>query len=123
VAEGEVDRDELLEGVSVSSVLDSYSWEGYDDWTAGMVGAVIEKIVPATDEEPEELLEAAIRSAWRKAKCVRREAEKVEQDLDTIIGSASSLKMRAGEIDALQARRLGGSAPFPRPPLFATARR
>src|SRR5215211_3401135 len=59
VAEGEIDPEELLESVSVPGLPDSDSWEGYEGWTAGLVRAVIEAVAQATDEEPEELLEAA----------------------------------------------------------------
>ena len=81
VAEGEVDPEVLLESVSVPALPDSDSWEGYEGWTAGLVRAVIEKIAKATDEEPEAMLEAAIRSARWKAERARLEAEKVERDL------------------------------------------
>src|SRR5215212_9982594 len=81
VAEGEVDPEELLESVSVPGLPDSDSWEGYEGWTAGLVREVIEKVAQATDEEPEELLEAAIRSAKWKAERSKLEAEKVEWDL------------------------------------------
>ncbi len=81
VAEGEVDSLELLEGVSVPGVPDSDSWEGYQGWTAGLVRAVIEAIAQATDEEPEELLEAATRDARFKMERTKLEAEKVERDL------------------------------------------
>jgi hypothetical protein len=81
VAEGEVDPEELLGSVSVSGLPDSDSWEGYKGWTAGPVRAVIEKVAQATDEEPEELLEAAIKSTKWKAERSKLEAEKVERDL------------------------------------------
>jgi hypothetical protein len=83
VAEGEVDPEELLEGISVSGLPDSDSWEGYKGCTAGLVRAVLEQVGQATDEEPEELLEAAIRSAQWKAERSKLEAEKVERDLRT----------------------------------------
>src|SRR5215207_5160036 len=63
VAEGEVDPEELLENISVPGLADSDSWEGYKGWTAGLVRAVIETVARAIDEEFEELLEAATRSA------------------------------------------------------------
>src|SRR5918993_2828450 len=81
VAEGEVDPEELLGSASVPVLPDSDSWEGYEGWTAGLVRAVIEKVAQATDEEPEELLEAAIRSAKWKAERSKLETEKVERDL------------------------------------------
>src|SRR5918997_1991582 len=63
VAEGELDSEELLKSISVPGLPDSDLWEGYERWTAGIVRAVIEAVARATDEGPEELLEAAIRSA------------------------------------------------------------
>jgi hypothetical protein len=81
VAEGEVDPEELLGSVSVSGLPESDSWESYKGWSAGLVRVVIEKIAQATEEEPEELLEAAIRSAKWKAERSKLEAEKVERDL------------------------------------------
>jgi len=76
VAEGEVDPEELLESVSVSGLPDSDSWEGYEGWTAGLVRAVIEAVARATDEEPEELLEAATRDVRFKMERTKRDAEK-----------------------------------------------
>src|ERR687897_3461935 len=81
VAEGEVDPEELLESISVSGLPESDSWEGYEGWTAGLVRAVIEAVAQATDEEPEELLEAATRDARFKMERTKLEAEKVERDL------------------------------------------
>src|SRR5215212_8407402 len=63
VAEGEVDPEELLESVAVPGLPDSDTWEGYEGWTARLVRVVIDAIAKATDEEPEELLEAATRDA------------------------------------------------------------
>jgi hypothetical protein len=133
VAEGEVDPEELLESLSVSGLPDSDSWEGYEGWTAGMVRAVIEKIAQATDEEPEELLEAAIRSAKWKAERSKLEAEKVERDLgnmarERLLPDDKTLEKVARyeahlsrglykalhELEALQARRAGGAAPLAR---------
>jgi hypothetical protein len=104
VAEGEVDPEELLGTISVSGLPDSDSWEGYKGWTAGLVRAVIEKVAQATDEEPEELLEAAIRSAQWKAERSKLEAEKVEGILETWLGSASCRTRRP-------CRRLQGMRP------------
>src|SRR5918992_2598382 len=81
VAEGEVDPEELLESVSVPGLPDSNSWEGYEGWTAGLVHAVIDAIAQTTDEEPEELVEAATRDAWFKMERTKLEAENVERDL------------------------------------------
>jgi hypothetical protein len=133
VAEGEVDPEELLESVSVPSLPDSDSWEGYEGWTAGLVRAVIEKVAQATDEESEELLEAAIRSAQWKAERTKLEAEKVERDLrnmarERLLPDEKTLEKVARyeahlsrglykamhELEALQARRTGGAAPLAR---------
>jgi hypothetical protein len=133
VAEGEVDPEELLGSVSVSGLPDSDSWEGYKGWTAGLVRAVIEKVAQATDEEPEELLEAAIRSAKWKAERSKFEAEKVERDLrnmarERLLPDETTLQKVARyeahlsrlfhkalhELEALQVRRASGAAPLAR---------
>jgi hypothetical protein len=133
VAEGEVDPEELLESVSVPGLPDSNSWEGYEGWTAGLVRLVIEAIARATGEEPEKLLEAAIRSARRKAERARLEAEKVERDLrnmsrerllpdEKILEKVARYEAHLSrglykalhELEALQTRRSGGSAPLAR---------
>src|SRR5829696_4838697 len=133
VAEGEVDPEELLGSVSVSGLPDSDSWEGYKGWTAGLVRAVIEAVAQATDEEPEELLEADIRSAQWKAERSKLEAEKVERDLrnmarERLLPDEKTLEKVARyeahlsrglykalhELEALQARRTGGAAPLAR---------
>jgi hypothetical protein len=133
VAEGEVDPEELLGSVSVPGLPDSDSWEGYKGWTAGLVRAVIEAVAQAIDEEPEELLEAAIRSAKWKAERSKLEAEKVERDLRNMarerllpdekilekVGRYEAHLSRGlfkalHELEALQARRTGGAAPLAR---------
>jgi hypothetical protein len=133
VAEGEVDPEELLESVSVAGLPDSDSWEGYEGWTAGLVRAVIEKVAKATDEVPEELLEAATRSARRKAERSNLEAEKVERDLRNMARErllpdektlekvsryethlSRGLYKALHELEALQTRRSGGAAPLAR---------
>jgi hypothetical protein len=133
VAEGDVDPEELLESISVSGLPESNSWEGYKGWTAGLVRAVIEKVAQATDEEPEELLEAATRSARWKAERSKLEAEKVERDLRNMARErllpdektlekvsryethlSRGLYKALHELEALQVRRSGGSAPLAR---------
>jgi hypothetical protein len=133
VAEGEVDPEELLEGVSVPGLPDDDFWEGYEGWTAGLVRAVIEKIAQATGEEPKELLEAATRSARRKAERSKLEAQKVEQDLRNMARArllpdektlekvgryeaylSKGLYKALHELEALQVRRSGGAAPLAR---------
>ena len=133
VAEGEVDPEELLGSVSVPGLPDSDSWEGYKDWSAGLVRAVIEAVAWATDEEPEELMAAAIRNAKWKAERSMLEAEKVERDLrnmarERLLPDEKTLEKVARyeahlsrglfkalhELEALQARRTGGAAPLAR---------
>jgi hypothetical protein len=133
VADGEVDTEELLESISVPGLPDSDSWEGYEGWTAGLVRAVIETVARATDEEPEELLEAATRDARFKVERTKREAEKVERDLrnmarERILPDEKTLAKVARyeahlsrglykalhELEALEARRTGGTAPLAR---------
>jgi hypothetical protein len=133
VAEGEVDPEELLESVSVPGLPDSDSWEGYESWTAGLVRAVIDAIANATDEEFEELLEAAMRDARFKTERTKRETEKVERDLrnmsrERLLPDEKTLEKVARyeahlsrglykalhELEALQVRRTGGAAPLAR---------
>src|SRR5215217_6051609 len=78
VAEGEIDPEELLESISVAGLPDSDSREGHEGWTVGLVRAVIEAVARATDEEPEELLEAATRDARFKMYKTKADTEKVE---------------------------------------------
>jgi hypothetical protein len=133
VAEGEVDLEELLKSISVPGLPDSDSWEGYEGWTAGLARAVIEAIARATDEDPEELVEAATRSARFKVERAKLEAEKVERDLrnmarERLLPDEKTLEKVARyeahlsrglykalhELEALQVRRSGGSAPLAR---------
>ena len=132
-AEGEVDPEELLESISVPGLPNSDSWEGYEDWTAGLVRAVIEAVAQATDEGPEGLLEAATRSARFKVERAKLEAEKVERDLrnmarERLLPDEKTLEKVARyeahpsrgfykamhELEALQVRRTGGAAPLAR---------
>ena len=133
VAEGELDSEELLKSISVPGLPDSDLWEGYERWTAGIVRAVIEAVARATDEGPEELLEAAIRSARFKEERAKLEAEKVERDLrnmarerllpdDKILEKISRYEAHLSrglykalhELEAMQTRRAGGVAPLAR---------
>jgi hypothetical protein len=133
VAEGEVDPEELLESISVPALPDSDSWEGYEGWTAGLARAVIEAVAQATEEEPEELVEAATRGARFKVERAKLEAEKVERDLrnmarERLLPDDKTLEKVARyeahlsrglykalhELEALQVRRTGGAAPLAR---------
>ena len=133
VAEGELDPEELLESISVPALPDSDPWEGYEGWTAGLVRAVIDAIAKATDEEFEELLEAATRDARFKMERTKRETEKVERELRNMARErllpdekilekvaryeahlSRGLYKAMHELEALQTRRLGGAAPLAR---------
>jgi hypothetical protein len=97
------------------------------------VRAVLEKVAQATEEEPEELLEAATRSARWKAERSKHEAEKVERVLknmtrERLLPDEKTLDKVARyeahlsrlfhkalhELEALQVRRAGGAAPLAR---------
>jgi hypothetical protein len=133
VAEGEVNSEKLLGSVSVSGLPDFASWEGYGGWTAGLVRAVIEAIAQATDEGPEELSEAATRSARFHVERAKLETEKVERDLrnmarERLLPDEQTLEKVARyeaylsrglykalhELEAVQTRRTGGAAPLAR---------
>ena len=133
MAEGEVDPEELLESISVPGLPDSNSWEGYEGWTAGLVRAVIDAIAQTTDEEPEELVEAATRDAWFKMERTKLEAENVERDLRNMVRErllpdektlekvaryeghlSRGLYKALHELKALKVRRAGGAAPLAR---------
>jgi hypothetical protein len=133
VVEGEVDPEELLESVSVSGVPDYAVWKGYEGWTAALVRAVIDAVAQATDEEPKELLEVATSAARREAEQARIDVGQLERDLqnmrrERLLPADNSLQKVARyeahlsrqlyqalhELEALQARRSGGSAPLAR---------
>ena len=134
MAEGEAEAEELLESLSLPGVPQGiFAWEGFDGWTAGLVRTIIEEIAKATNEEPQELLEAAISGARWTAERARLEAEKVARDLsnmrrERLLPDDKTLEKVARyeghlsrelykalhELEALQTRRLGGSAPLAR---------
>jgi hypothetical protein len=133
VAEGEVAPEDLLEEISVPSVPEGVDWEDYEGWTAGVVRAGIEAVANATDEDPEELLEATTDGARRDVTSRERAAERVRQDLqkmsrERLLPDEKTLEKVARyeahlqrglykalhELEALQARRQGGSAPLAR---------
>ena len=81
VAEGEVDPEDLLEEISIPGVPEGTDWEDYGGWTAGTVRAGIEAIAEASDEDAEELLEAATAGARRKLTEAKKALERVQKDL------------------------------------------
>jgi hypothetical protein len=133
VAEGEVDPEDLLEEISIPGVPeDTEAWEDYGGWTAAAVRAGIEAIANAT-EDPEELLEVATDAARRDIISKEQAAERVKQDLERmsrerLLPDEKTLEKVARyeahlsrvlykalhELEALQTRRLGDSAPLAR---------
>ena len=126
--------EDLLEEISIPGVPENtLEWEDYDGWTAGAVRAGIEAIASATDEDPEELLEVATDAAKRSIIGKEQAAEQVERDLERMSRErllpdekildkvaryeahlSRGLFKALHELEALQARRTGGSAPLAR---------
>ena len=99
-----------------------------------MVRAGIEAIASSADRDgPEAVLEAATKNAQWKAKTAKQEADKAERDLERmsrerLLPDEKTLEKVARyeahlsrllhktlhELEALQTRRLGGSAPLAR---------
>jgi hypothetical protein len=133
VAEVEIDSEEVLEGISVPSVPEGVEWEDYEGWTAGKVWAGIEAIAKATEEDSEELLECATDAARRDVIGKEQAAEQIAKYLERmsrervlprveILEKVSRYEAHLSrglykalhELEALQTRRLGGSAPLAR---------
>ena len=134
VAEGELAPDDLLDEISIPGVPDSpEEREDFDGWSAGAVRLGIEAIATATEEDSEELMEAATDSARRDVIGKQQAAEQVEQDLERMArerllpeekslekvsryeAHLSRLMFKAlHELEALQVRRSGGAAPLAR---------
>ena len=134
VAEGEVESEEVIGGISVPGVPeDLEAWEDYDGWTAGKVWAGIEAVADATGEDPDELLEYATDAARRDVIGKEQAAEQVAKDLERMSRErvlprveilekvvryeahlSRGLYKALHELEALQTRRLGGSAPLAR---------
>ncbi len=134
-SEGEVEVEDLLENLSLPGLPGGFSsWEEDDDWSVGMVRTGIEAIASSADRDgPEAVLEAATRDAQWKAKTAKQEADKAERDLERmsrerLLPDEKTLEKVARyeahlsrllhktlhELEALQTRRLGGSAPLAR---------
>jgi hypothetical protein len=133
VAEGEIESEEVLEGLSVPGVPEGVEWEDYEGWTAGKVRAGIEAIAKATGEDPDELLEYAADAARRDVIGKEQAAEQVAKDLERMSRECvlprveilekvaryeahlqRGLYKALHELEALQTRRLVGSAPLAR---------
>ena len=133
VAEGEVESEEVMEGISVPGVPESVEWEEYEGWTAGKVRAGMAAIAKATGEDPDELLEYATDKARRDVIGKEQAAEQVAKDLERmsrervlprveILEKVSRYEAHLSrqlfkamhELEALQVRRRGGNAPLAR---------
>ena len=133
VAEGDVVPEDLVEEISIPGVPEGTDWEDYGEWTAEAVLAGIEAIASATDEDPEELLEVATAGASRNLIGAKAAVDRVEQDLEKmsrerLLPDEKTLEKVARyeahlsrglykalhELEALQARRVGGPAPLAR---------
>ena len=124
---------DLVEEISIPGVPEGTDWEDYGGWTAGTVRAGIEAIASATDEDPQELLEVATDGASWDLTRAKEAAERVQNDLqrmsrERLLPDEKTLEKVARyeahlsrglykalhELEALQTRRLGGSAPLAR---------
>jgi hypothetical protein len=133
VARGGVEPGELLESISIPSVPEGVASEDFEGWTAGMVRVGIEAVAKATDEDPDKLLEYATDAARRSVIGAEQATERVEQDLarmsrERLLPDEKALEKVARyeahlsrlfhktlhELEALQTKRLGGSAPLAR---------
>jgi hypothetical protein len=83
VAEGEIELEEVMEGISIPGVPgDLEAWEDYDGWTAGKVRAGIEAIAKAMGEDPDELFESVTDGVRRDVIGKEQAAEQVAKDLE-----------------------------------------
>lgn len=133
IAEGEMDIDELLEGISVPGVPEDVGWEEHEGWNAGAVRAGIEAIASATREDPDELIEHATEKARLEIISAKHRAEEVERDLERmsrerLLPNEKTLEKitryeahlsrqmfkALHELEALQKHRTGGEAPLAR---------
>jgi hypothetical protein len=134
VAEGEVAPEDLLEKISIPGVPDgAEAREDFKGWTAGAVRVGVEAIARETNEDPAELLEVS--TAEAKSAIIDKEqaAERVKQDLEKMSRErllpdektlekvsryeahlSRQLYKALHELEALQARRQGGSSPLAR---------
>lgn len=134
VAEGDIAPEDLLERISIPGVPDgSDAREDFEGWTAGAARAGIEAIARATNEDPKELLEVTTSGAKRAIIGKEQAAERVAHDLERMSRErllppdktlekvaryeahlSRQLYKALHELEALQARRKGGSAPLAR---------
>ena len=130
----EEDPPEILERIPIPGVPDgSQDREDFGGWTAGAVRAGIKAVAEATGEDPEELLEYATAEAKRAIIGKEQAAERVARDLavmsrERLLPDVKTLEKVARyeahfsrllykamhELEALQTRHGGGSAPLAR---------
>ncbi len=134
VAEGEIAPEDLLEKISIPGVPDgAEAREDFEGWTAGAVRIGIETVARETDEDPAELLKVATSEAKRDIIGKEQAAEQVARDLERmsrerLLPDVKTLEKVARyeahlsrllykamhELEALQTRRIGGTAPLAR---------
>jgi phosphoribosyl-ATP pyrophosphohydrolase len=132
---GEEVELEKLELSGVSKALNLEALSEYEDvaWTVSLVRVGISVIASHAGEDAEELLDAATEEARRNLSRTKHRAEEVEQDLKNMsrdrlspvettlekvacyeahLSGGLYLYKAVHELEALQTRRLGSSAPF-----------
>jgi phosphoribosyl-ATP pyrophosphohydrolase len=132
---GEEVELEKLELSGVSKALNLEALSEYEDvaWTVSLVRVGISVIASHAGEDAEELLDAATEEARRNVSRTKHRAEEVEQDLKNMsrdrlspvettlekvacyeahLSGGLYLYKAVHELEALQTRRLGSSAPF-----------
>ncbi len=131
VAEGEIAPEDLLERISIPDGAEAR--EDFKGWTAVAVRAGIEAIARETNEDPAELLQVTTDGAKRAIIGKEQAAERVKQDLEKMSRErllpdektlekvvryeahlSRQLYKALHELEALQVRRQGGSAPLAR---------
>jgi cell division septum initiation protein DivIVA len=134
----QVDEEVELEEVEIPGVPEALNLEAlseYEDvaWTVSSVRAGISVIASHADKDAEELLDAATEEARRNVSRTKHRAQEVEQDLkdmsrERLLPDEKTLEKVARyeahlsrglykamhELEALQARRQGGSVPLAR---------
>jgi hypothetical protein len=130
--EVEAEEVQLPEAIPEWASLDEYMAE-WDGWTVSLVRECISAIASAAKEDQQELIEAATERARLDIIRAKAAAERVEQDLarmsrerllpdDKTLEKVSRYEAHLSrglykalhELEALQVRRLGGSAPLAR---------
>ena len=133
VADGDEEEEQIIQRLSIPGVPKGIEWEEFEGWTAGMVRAGLEAIGEATNEDPQELLEIVADNTGREANMAKYRAEQVDREIELLSRKrllpddgtlekisryeshlSRQLFKALHELEALQIRRLGGSAPLAR---------